>query len=202
MHPHITMLGPSRWLWAAWFKPSLITTQEHLSNTTKSPLLQAPVWPPPSPLSFNELRWKSERASAFVIAVLQMYCFTEEFLRLSEQSSMTGLITHCSLHVWLRSLVWQRGKTAQRYVHEVWRTFWNRNSHPGTCLLGSDSNIFPDIRSTCSGHHSPTKVVNHVLQCGDNKLSWNKTISMLMTRQPPEETNSHNFSVLLPKMNF
>lgn len=64
---------------------------------------------------------------------------------------------------------------------------------------GHDSNILPDISSTCSGHHSPTKVVNHVLQCGDNKLSGNKAISMLMTRQLSKKKNSHTFSVFCQK---
>lgn len=74
------------------------------------------------------------------------------------------------------------------------RTFWDRNFHPGTCLHGSDCNILPDFRSTCCGHHSPTKVVSHVLQCGNNKSSGNKAISMLMTLLLPKEIISHFFS--------
>lgn len=46
---------------------------------------------------------------------------------------------------------------------------------------GSDPDILPDSRSKCSGHQSPTKTLNHVLQFGNNKLSRNKTMSMLMT---------------------
>lgn len=97
------------------------------------------------------------------------------------------------LHLWLASLVWQRGRTAELEVHWVWRTFWNRNFHPGTCLHGSDYDILPDFSSTCCGHHNPTTVVNHVLQCGNSRLSGNKAISMLMTPRMPKEINSQFF---------
>lgn len=107
---------------------------------------------------------------------------------------MIHLITHQSLHLWLGSLVRQRGRAAELEVHWVWRTFWDRKFHSGTCLHGSDCNILPDLRSTCCGHHSPTKVVNHVLQCGNNKLSGNKALSMLMTPRLPKEIISHFFS--------
>lgn len=107
---------------------------------------------------------------------------------------MIHLITHRSLHLCLGSLVRQRGRTAELEVHWVWRTFWDGKFHSGTCLRGSDCNTLPDLRSTCCGHRSPTKVVNHVLQCGNNKLSGNKAISMLMTPRLPKEIISHFFS--------
>lgn len=107
---------------------------------------------------------------------------------------MIHLITHQSLHLWLGSLVRQRGRTAELEVHWVWRTFWDRKFHSGTCLHCSDCNTLPDLSSTSCGHHNPTKVVNHVLECGNNKLSGNKAISMLTTPWLPKEIISHFFS--------
>lgn len=115
---------------------------------------------------------------------------------------MIHLITQQSLHLWLGALVRQRGRTAELEDHWVWRTFWDRKFHSGTCLHGSDCNILPDLRSTCCGHHRPTKVVNHVLQCGNNKLSGNKAISMLMTPRLPKLNHFTLFQFFCQKCIF
>lgn len=44
---------------------------------------------------------------------------------------------------------------------------------PPVAVRGLNQDILPDMGTTCSGHQSPTKTLNHVLQFGNNKLSRN-----------------------------
>lgn len=72
MHPHITVLGPLM-LTLDWFKPSIITNQEHLRNMTKSPRL----WHDLHPHHPHSRRWDENlRKTAFVIVVLQILLTT------------------------------------------------------------------------------------------------------------------------------
>lgn len=88
------------------------------------------------------------------------------------------------------------------------RNGWFVSSSGLKDLLEGDTHLSSWLwlrHSSCSGHHSPTKVVNHVLQCGNSKLWGNKSISMLMNPTPllPKEINLYTFFlVLLPKIQF